>query len=66
MKKIGLVKWFNAQKGYGFIKPVDGGFESMFTSNRSNKPGGWNSRRGRKSVSIALWMNAQAKLSPSI
>ncbi len=25
--KIGIVKWFNSRKGYGVIKPVDGGFD---------------------------------------
>ena len=24
--KSGTVKWFNSRKGYGVIKPVDGGF----------------------------------------
>jgi cold shock protein len=25
--RTGTVRWFNARKGYGFLKPVDGGFD---------------------------------------
>ena len=39
MKK-GIVKWFNAQKGYGFIKPVDGGFD-VYVHIKTVQQAGW-------------------------
>jgi CspA family cold shock protein len=40
MKKIGLVKWFNTQKGFGFIKPVDGGFD-VYVHIKTVQQAGW-------------------------
>jgi cold shock protein len=37
--KVGLVKWFNVRKGYGFIKPVDGGFEAYVHVNEVKRAG---------------------------
>ena len=38
--KTGLVKWFNPRKGYGFIKPVDGGFD-VYVHIKSVQAAGW-------------------------
>jgi cold shock protein len=37
--KTGLVKWFNVRKGYGFIKPVDGGFDVYVHINEVRRAG---------------------------
>ena len=38
--RTGIVKWFNTQKGYGFIKPVDGGFD-VYVHIKSVQQAGW-------------------------
>jgi len=42
----GTVKWFNAQKGFGFITPDDGG-KDLFV-HKSNVPAGVSLNEGQK------------------
>ena len=48
MTTTGTVKWFNAQKGFGFIQPDDGGNDAFVHISAVERAGGSNLREGQK------------------
>jgi len=46
--KTGTVKWFNARKGYGFLKPVDGGFDVYVHISAVERAGMMDLKEGQK------------------
>lgn len=44
----GTVKWFNAQKGFGFIQPDEGGNDAFVHISAVERAGGSNLREGQK------------------
>jgi cold shock protein len=61
--KTGLVKWFNARKGYGFIRPVDGGFDVYVHINEVRRAGWAELKEGQEICFETVWMSARARLS---
>ena len=58
----GTVKWFNEQKGYGFIQPDDGGKDVFLHISAVEKAGMASPREGQK-VSFDLERDRQGRTS---
>lgn len=59
---VGTVKWFNAQKGYGFIQPDDGAKDVFVHISAVERAGMSRLDEGQK-VSFELERGQQGKLS---
>jgi CspA family cold shock protein len=59
---IGTVKWFNAQKGYGFIAPETGGKDVFVHISAVERAGIGNLNEGQK-VSFDLEQSQQGRTS---
>ena len=59
---IGTVKWFNYQKGYGFIKPDDGSKEVFVHRSAVERSGLHDLREGQR-VSFEIEQGAQGRTS---
>jgi len=59
---IGTVKWFNGQKGYGFIQPTDGG-KDVFVHISAVEAAGMGSLNEGQKVSYEIEQGRQGKTS---
>ena len=59
----GTVKWFNAQKGYGFIQPEDGGKDVFVHISAVERAGLRELREGQRSRSRS-WSTARPASRP--
>jgi CspA family cold shock protein len=59
---VGTVKWFNAQKGYGFIQPDDG-TKDVFVHISAVERAGMNDLREGQKLSFEVERGQQGKVS---
>jgi len=59
---IGTVKWFNAQKGYGFLQPEDGSKDVFVHISAVERAGMQGLREGQK-ISFELERSQQGRVS---
>jgi CspA family cold shock protein len=59
---VGTVKWFNSQKGYGFIQPLDGSKDVFVHISAVERSGLGTLKEGQK-ISFELERGQQGKLS---
>jgi CspA family cold shock protein len=59
---VGTVKWFNSQKGYGFIQPDDGA-KDVFVHNSAVEVSGLGSLNEGQKVSYEIERGQQGKVS---
>src|SRR5262249_30896091 len=62
----GTVKWFNSQKGYGFIQPADGSKDVFVHISAVERAGMNGLDEGKKSPSISSLIVKTARLQPEI
>ena len=61
----GTVKWFNDEKGYGFIKP-DGGGEDLFAHYSAIKGEGFKTLKENQKVSFEVTTGQKGKQASNI
>jgi CspA family cold shock protein len=59
---VGTVKWFNSQKGYGFIQPLDGSKDVFVHISAVERSGLGTLKEGQK-LSFELERGQQGKIS---